>query len=258
MNAASTARRLARTCADRRLPISSIANIHPRPSIRVIPSIPSSTFTRHLSSTPYHQSSSTASTPVLETTTPSKTVSAPLPLRTYYTLFPKTLPDGPPPYGPFTIPLRALRTEFLALQQRTHPDLFPPSRRRAAETASAQLNSAYTTLCDPLLRAGYLLTLRGHADPSHDETARLDDQSLMIEILEAQEALEEAADEDAVHVIKRAAETRVAECVERLEVLFRDDKVDEAREEVMRLRYWRGVVDAAGRWEKGGHVVLQH
>ncbi|KAJ6257785.1 hypothetical protein Dda_7574 [Drechslerella dactyloides] len=252
MNAASTARRLARACADRRLSIQTIRPlapsigrtiIHPSPAI----SIP----TRHLSSSP-HLSSTTSTS-----TSPPSTTSPP-PLKTYYTLFPQTLPEGPPPHGPFTIPLRTLRAEFLSLQQRTHPDLFPPARRRAAEAASAQLNTAYTTLCDPLLRAGYLLTLHGHADPSHDETARLDDAALMMEVLEAQEALESAESEEEVAVVRTAAETRTAESVRRLEGLFARGAVDEAREEVMRLRYWRGVVDAAGRWEKGGHVVLQH
>ncbi|KAK6336445.1 hypothetical protein TWF696_001998 [Orbilia brochopaga] len=255
MKAASTARRLARACADRRISIP-VASIRPLPSSTRTPHPSAYPPTRHLSSTPLRLSSSSSSSSTTEPSTSSQTTATPL--KTYYTLFPQTLSKGPPPAGPFTIPLRALRTEFLALQQRTHPDLFPPSRRRAAEAASAQLNTAYTTLCDPLLRAGYLLTLHGHADPSHDETARLDDPSLMMEVLEAQEALESAESEEDVAVVKRDAEGRTAACVDRLEELFAKNAVDEAKEEVMRLRYWRGVVDAAHRWEKGGHVVLHH
>src|SRR5437763_1499 len=107
---------------------------------------------------------------------------------TFYTLFPETFPQGPPPAGPFTpSSLRTLRSEFLRLQQSTHPDLFPPSQRSRAEAASAHLNRAYTTLLDPLQRAHYLLTLRGYEHPAEDESAKLEDQDLLMEVLDAQE-----------------------------------------------------------------------
>ncbi|EWC45137.1 hypothetical protein DRE_06025 [Drechslerella stenobrocha 248] len=203
-------------------------------------------------------SSSTTSTTSTSTSPPPPPPPSSRPQKTYYTLFPNTLPHGTPPSAPFTIPLRALRSEFLTLQQRTHPDLFPPPQRKSAELASAQLNTAYTTLRDPLLRAGYLLTLRGHQDPSHDETARLDDPALMMEVLEAQEELESATGEDVVADIMHRAQARVNTSLETLESLFARDDVVGVREEVMRLRYWRGVVDAAHRWEAGAQVVLEH
>ncbi|KAK6533035.1 hypothetical protein TWF281_007197 [Arthrobotrys megalospora] len=191
-------------------------------------------------------------------TSSTSTPSQPQPQKTYYTLFPQTLPSGPPPTGPFTINLRLLRLEFLKRQQSTHPDLFPPSQRKSAELASSQLNKAYTTLCSPLLRAEYLLTLRGYKDPSEDETGKINDSELLMEVLEANEVLENAKCEEELVELKGRNEERVRECIERIERLFRDDKLEEVRGEVVRLRYWVNVAEGLRHWEPGKGVSLHH
>ncbi|KAK6342776.1 hypothetical protein TWF718_008163 [Orbilia javanica] len=208
----------------------------------------SSSYLRILPSPPIrHHTSSSSSTP-----------NPPQKLKTYYTLFAATLPSGPPPKGPFTINLRDLRTEFLKLQQSTHPDLFPPPLRKSAETASAQLNKAYTTLCSPLLRAEYLLTLRGYTDPSDDETHKVEDHELLMEVLEANEVLESAAAEEELVELRGVNDERIKGCIERLEELFRLDRLDEVRSEVVRLKYWVNVAEGLKHWEPGKGVTLQH
>lgn len=145
-------------------------------------------------------SSSSSSRPKLDHT--------PLP---YYALFPQTIPDGPPPTGPFDIDTRALRREFLQLQAASHPDFHHSaatsttssssssstteqqqqqqttttaaaaassspthsSSRRKAEALSSHINAAYKTLSDPLPRAQYLLAERYGVDLAGDEAARL-------------------------------------------------------------------------------------
>ncbi|KAK6505479.1 hypothetical protein TWF481_007377 [Arthrobotrys musiformis] len=180
------------------------------------------------------------------------------PPKSYYTLFPQTLPAGPPPNGPFTINLRTLRSEFLKLQQSTHPDLFPPQQRKIAETASAQLNKAYTTLCSPLLRAEYLLTLRGYQDPAEDETHKLSDHELLMDVLDANEILETATREEELVELREKNEERIRECIERLEGFFKEDRLDEVRGEVVRLKYWVNVAEGLKHWEPGKGVSLQH
>ncbi|KAF3928151.1 hypothetical protein AA313_de0204754 [Arthrobotrys entomopaga] len=196
-------------------------------------------FTRHLSTTnPNHSSTSTKST--------------------YYTLFPQTLPDGPPPSGPFHIDPRLLRSEYLKRQQSTHPDLFPPSQRKQAELASSQLNKAYTTLLSPLLRAEYILTLRGYLDPSADETAKVQDEELLMEILEANEVLEAAEREEELDGLREVSKRRVEEGVRVIGEAFGRDELEKVRGEVVRLRYWMNVGESLRHWEKGKGVVLQH
>src|SRR5262245_43856431 len=94
---------------------------------------PTTTFipfaTRH-----YASSSSSSSSSPLSSSNKEFISSA----TTYYDLFPKSFPDGPPPKGPFGIDSRSLRSEFLRLQAATHPDLAGASAK--AEAASARLN----------------------------------------------------------------------------------------------------------------------
>lgn len=58
----------------------------------------------------------------------------------------------------------ALETQFYALSRRLHPDRFaakPAAEQEAALAASSDLNDAYRTLKDPILRTQYLLKLEG-------------------------------------------------------------------------------------------------
>jgi molecular chaperone HscB len=65
----------------------------------------------------------------------------------------------------FDIDSGSLQSAYLELARRTHPDFAgadPEAQLRAMEL-SAQVNEAYRVLCDPELRAHYLLQLLGTA-----------------------------------------------------------------------------------------------
>ncbi len=58
----------------------------------------------------------------------------------------------------------ALEKQFYTLSRKLHPDRFagkPPAEQEAALAQSSQLNDAYRTLKDPVLRTQYLLKLEG-------------------------------------------------------------------------------------------------
>lgn len=60
-----------------------------------------------------------------------------------------------------------LRENFLKLQARFHPDTAVRQsafERKAIEKLATQINQAYQVLCDPILRANYLLDLKA---PEH-------------------------------------------------------------------------------------------
>ncbi len=62
------------------------------------------------------------------------------------------------------INLAALEKTFYAQSRKLHPDRFaakPLAEQQAALAASSQLNDAYRTLRDPILRTEYLLSLQG-------------------------------------------------------------------------------------------------
>jgi molecular chaperone HscB len=74
----------------------------------------------------------------------------------YFTLF------SLPPH--LHLDLAALEKTFYAQSRKLHPDRFaakPAVEQQAALAASSQLNDAYRTLRDPILRTEYLLGLQG-------------------------------------------------------------------------------------------------
>lgn len=207
----------------------------------------------------------------------------------YYDLFPESLPQGPPPQGPFDIDVRALRREFLRLQAASHPDYFhsastsssnssnssssSPSdpdnmaaakRRRQAEATSSHINAAYKTLSHPLLRAQYILAERYGVDLAGDEAGSHAggtpaDPALLMEVLEAREAIDEAESEADLEGPMAENEERIGRCLEGLRRAFAEGDVDGAVGEAVRLRYWESIKEGIRGWEKGvGGGLLHH
>ncbi|RMZ84032.1 hypothetical protein DV737_g1305, partial [Chaetothyriales sp. CBS 132003] len=140
---------------------------------------------------------------------------------TFYTLFPSTLPHGPPPHrcSSFAIDLPKLRREFLALQSRFHPDKYDASSStyRRALTLSSLINNAYRTLSDPLLRAQYLLQLLYDIDVTSEDNSQFQvDQGTLTEVMDAQEAVEEAQSVDEVNRLKEENRQRMDEAISRI------------------------------------------
>lgn len=187
-----------------------------------------------------------------------RTPGAPTAPESHYDLFPRTFPQGGPPGGPFGVDARALRSEFLALQGRAHPDRHAGAAdKRRAAARSARINDAYRTLQSPLLRAQHLLRLRGR-DVAGDEHARVEEPGLLGEVMEARERIEEARTELELEPVRSENEARVDECVAALEEAFRDGDDERAVREAVRLRYWVNIRESLDSWEKGKPVVLVH
>ena len=177
--------------------------------------------------------------------------------QTYYEMFPQTLPAGIPPQGPFSVDGKQLRKEFLQLQALAHPDRHPQEAKNRAEAASARINEAYKTLQSPLSRAQYLLSLRG-LDVAEDETAKLDDAELLMEVLEMRENIEAAREEADLVSMKETNDARVEESVQNLDNAFKADDIEKAKQEAIKLRYWINIRESLNSWEPGKPVVLVH
>ena len=238
-----------------------------RPSLSPLGSHPirhSSTTANATSTAPHaHHGASSPSTSSNNDTTTPPPPPVPLPdITNHYTLFPSTLPHGPPPapQARFHVPLEALRQEFLRTQAACHPDKHPaePVRSKAA-ALSALVNTAYRTLADPLLRAQYLLQLTYGVDvTTEDNAAHPSDPETLMEILDAQERVEGAGAEDEVLGLKRDNDRRIEETVARLAAAFEWDDKDAAIKECVRLQFWRSLGDVLHAWEPGKEVRLVH
>lgn len=200
-------------------------------------------------------SSSTTAAAAAASEAPSK----PEPPQTHYDLFPETLPNGPPPTGPFPIDTRALRREFLRLQAAHHPDFHQhrPELRARAEAVSSLINDAYRTLANPLLRAQYLLSLRG-VDVAQDETLKVEEPELLMLVLEAREEIEEAEEERDLEEPRRVNDERIAGTERALDGAFARDDLEAAKREAVRMRYWVNIKESLDNWERGKPVVLEH
>lgn len=164
--------------------------------------------------------------------------------RSYYELFPKTFPTGPPPKGNFKIDAGQLRREFLQLQSATHPDksgsMDPnDSLRKQYEDRSMQLNNAYKTLTNPLMRSEHLLKLQGVDALS--ERNSLEDPVLLMEILELREALMEVDNEEELMRLKEENDAKISQSEDVLQEAFAKEDLETAKSETIKLSYWQSM-----------------
>ncbi|KAK5096276.1 molecular chaperone [Lithohypha guttulata] len=199
----------------------------------------------------------------------------------YYTLFPKTIPYGPPrgtssipdsstltqgdhPPASFHINPRDLRKEFLQLQSIHHPDKFPAGSvaHQRAYALSTLLNNAYKTLSDPLLRAQYLLENLYDIDVmSEDNSAHPTDPDTLMIVMEAQEELEGATNEGGEEIVERLKgdnRGRIRETEKELAAAFEAGDPDRAKNQSVKLKYWRSLESGLQDWEPGKEVSLTH
>ena len=156
----------------------------------------------------------------------------------------------------WTVDAAALRKRLLALSRRTHPDFFAdaePQQRELAERNSALANQAYETLTDDLARADWLVTRLG--GPREGELRDMP-QAFLLEVLEWNEALEEARDaatgspaRERLGTLAHELESARAEALARLGGLLEPlpargaPALAAARRELNALRYVRRTLD---------------
>jgi molecular chaperone HscB len=127
---------------------------------------------------------------------------------------------------------------YFARQRQWHPDRFvarPPEEKARASAEAAALNDAYRTLKDPLSRAIYLAGLKGVELPGDGKT--IDDPELLMEAMEAREALQEADTIEAIETLAGKARGDMASALSALSGLFSRDDRGALRKALLRLRY---------------------
>ncbi|KAK9453038.1 hypothetical protein V1511DRAFT_506352 [Dipodascopsis uninucleata] len=179
--------------------------------------------------------------------------------RTLYSLFPNSLPEGPPPNGPFEINIRELRSEFLKLQAKTHPDLAPKEEdKERFELESSKLNKAYSTLRDPLHRALYLLELNG-MEISEDEGRKMpQDPELLMMVYEMLEEIEEAGSEEDIEGTKERLDGLINYAEESITKAFDTHDLETAKQATIELKYWTNIRESLKEWEPGKPIRMVH
>lgn len=132
----------------------------------------------------------------------------------------------------------ALDRAYFALQRQWHPDRFvskPPAEKARASAEAASLNDAYRTLKEPLNRAFYLARLRGVELPADGKT--IDDPDLLMEAMEAREALHEADTPQDIETLAAKVAKDRDESLKGLGSLFLANDRAIIRKALLRLRY---------------------
>ncbi len=122
---------------------------------------------------------------------------------------------------------------------------------------STYINEAYKILQSPLLRAQYLLSLKG-IDTAEDETAKVDDPELLNLVLEIREEMEEAREEGDLIGLKKENDERIEKAVREIGNALESDDAEKAKSETIKLRYWVNVKESLDGWEEGKPVMMHH
>lgn len=146
----------------------------------------------------------------------------------------------------FDVEMAALEKQYFGYQRVLHPDRFATKsakERAISQSQAAALNEAYEVLRQPLARGAYLLELKGA--PLADEGHTIDDPELLMEAMEAREALGEAATPDAVEALAARARASFEAGLSALSAQLAADDLPGARKTVLRLRYLDKFADEA-------------
>lgn len=120
-----------------------------------------------------------------------------------------------------------------------------------------RINEAYKTLQDPLRRAQYLLAQRGI--DVEDESAKLSENALLMEVMEAREAVDEVENEEELVSLREENNARIESSVAVLEDAFAKEEMEAAAQEAIKLRYWFNIAESIQGWEKGvGGGAIHH
>jgi len=162
--------------------------------------------------------------------------------------------------------LKSLWRRTMAL---SHPDRLvhkPDHEQEIGAHQSAIVNKAYETLQQPLTRVLYLVCidnlqqLERQGVEGVPEGTSMADPSLLMEVMELQEALEEAEDEAAVEQVHEANQEHMQNVLTQLDQAFAHAPLDTQRVQAlaMQLRYWTNIDKAIREWQPGKRPELQH
>ncbi|KAA8915235.1 hypothetical protein TRICI_002592 [Trichomonascus ciferrii] len=157
---------------------------------------------------------------------------------TYYDLFPKTFPNGPPPKGQFMVDKGSLKREYIQLQSESHPDK-AVNQDIEDDGKSSQISVAYKALLNPLHRAENILLSRG-VDALAEKDS-LTDEELLMDVLMARESIADAETREDLEQIRKENDSRIAESEKILDQAFQKDDLEAARAETVKLSYWQSI-----------------
>ncbi|KAM6930983.1 iron-sulfur cluster co-chaperone protein HscB [Xenentodon cancila] len=142
----------------------------------------------------------------------------------------------------FTLDTQKLQTRYLQLQRSLHPDNFSQKsvkEQEYSESQSALVNKAYKTLLKPLSRGLYMLELEGmRLEEGTDSGA---DSDLLMELMEINEALDEAQTPEKATEIGQDTKGKLAELTEQIEAALHEGDLHGAKALLVQMKYFANI-----------------
>jgi len=140
-----------------------------------------------------------------------------------------------------------LERQYFGFQRSFHPDRFAgktPREQAISMEYAANINDAYETLRDPLLRAEYMLRIEGHeVAGSNGDT--VEDPALLMEVMELNELIVGADTLDQLMPLVERTNAEVLASEIALGVVFAENDIERAANIALRLRYMKRLSDQA-------------
>ncbi|KTW29336.1 Fe-S protein assembly co-chaperone HscB [Pneumocystis carinii B80] len=159
----------------------------------------------------------------------------------FYKFFPKSLKE-PPPEGDFHIDTKELHKEYLEIQKKVHPDIHAKNgdqQRMLAESITSTLNTAYSTLVDPVSRAHYLLSFYNISILNEDKTNQ--DTTFFSKIMELNEEIENLETQNDIQSIEKRINGEIQKEIMEIRSGFKILDFEIIKQATIRLKYWNNI-----------------
>lgn len=142
----------------------------------------------------------------------------------------------------FTLDIQKLQKRYLQLQRSLHPDNFSQKSMKEQEYSehqSALVNKAYRTLLKPLSRGLYMLELEGmRIEEGTDSGA---DSQFLMELMEINEALDEAQNPEEANKIGQDTKGKLADLTVQIDAALRKGELQTAKALLAQMKYFANI-----------------
>ena len=144
----------------------------------------------------------------------------------------------------YYVDLDAVHRTYMDIQKQVHPDNFAhdtAERKRISMQQTSRVNEAYNTLKDDVMRAAYMLTLKGVDIKLSNETTK--DMAFLMEQMQTRERLEHIRNEadplSALDDMAAQVKATTQALAKTFAEAFDNDELEQARECVRKLQFMK-------------------
>lgn len=145
----------------------------------------------------------------------------------------------------FDVKIEDVERRYLQLQRQIHPDRFVERSKKEQEIAqiySSNLNQAFETIKDPVLRGAELLKLR-HINNIFSDSETINDPALLLEIMEKREWLETMTTDKERNQFKSQIDKHIKSLIDDFQKFYIEEKFEKCKNLIISLKYYMKILN---------------